>query len=743
MDRAIVYTSALPQTLDMLNTNKFGMIAQAFLNAAVINNGTAVNGLAVTPISPTANLNVNVGVGSIYQIEEVDATAYSDLGTDTNSIVKQGILYNPVTLAITPPGTVGFSQVYLVEAIYNDVDAGSLVLPYYNSNNVAQPYQGPGNNQQAQYTSRTGVCVIALKAGVAAATGSQVRPTPDAGYTPLYYITVANGQTQITSANIVLSTAAPFFPALLQVPPDVQGNVWTYAVDTAVAAANMTTNAGTTTSSGVLHFASNPPAAIVGMFAYDVTTPTAITGGQTVSSVGTGTATLSANVNVAVGSSDVIAFSNDAYLATLYPPPASLYAGLEVNLKVGSTNTGSATLNLNGLGAVAIKRPNGANLVGGDMYAGSVARLIHDGTFWQLQNYGGLGGGGTNTNTTNIISIPYAPDTGSVNTMAAAFTPAITSLAAGLVVLVKVGHTNTGGMTLACNALGAVAVTDSNGNAVAPGALVAGEMALLEYDGTEFQCAQANSTVMAGSFLNLIGQAVGSTKTITYTIGAIQAVTAFGGSTFTGQNLSLSFNGATTGANGMDTGSMPTGGPGVSGGDLMVYAIYNQTTKTWATLGCTYATSHGLYYTGSNLPSGYSASVLIGAYCNDSSANVFVFYQQNRTVYIPSVNTLTNGAATSPTPVTMYGKVPQAATSISGNWDGVSSTGSTSGYGIFLGGSTGSGFGGTGMIGFQWLGGYGSDSADYGPVPCIVPSTYYYYCAANSYVSIATDSYTF
>jgi hypothetical protein len=37
--------------------------------------------------------------------------------------MKQGILASPQVLTITPPSTSGFSQVYLVEAILNDVDA--------------------------------------------------------------------------------------------------------------------------------------------------------------------------------------------------------------------------------------------------------------------------------------------------------------------------------------------------------------------------------------------------------------------------------------------------------------------------------------------------------------------------------------------------------------------------------------------------------------------------------------------
>ena len=198
MDRAIVYDAALPQTTDILNTNKFAMIGHSFGMRAILGGTNSfpappfVHGLACNPTTP-ASLNVTVDVGSIYAMDEVDATAYGDLGTDTNTVLKQGILYNPVTLTITPPSTSGFSQVYLVQAIINDVDSGAQVLNYFNAANPAQPYQGENNDGMSQFTTRTCVCAIALKAGVAATTGSQTTPTPDLGYTGLYAITVANG----------------------------------------------------------------------------------------------------------------------------------------------------------------------------------------------------------------------------------------------------------------------------------------------------------------------------------------------------------------------------------------------------------------------------------------------------------------------------------------------------------------------------------------------------------------------
>jgi hypothetical protein len=239
MDRSIVYTSALPRTVDFLNSNKMAMMGLGYAMkgclgyTGLIPPPPYVEGLQCTPTSPTADLNVHINIGSVYAVDPVDASAYGDLGTDTtHSILKQGILNDPVTLAITPPGTSGFSQIYLVEAILSDADGGSTVLPYFNSANPAAPYSGPSNSGTSQFTTRTSTCAITLKAGVAAPTGSQTVPAPDLGYVPLYQISVTFGQTQITTANIVTAPLAPFFPTLPSIPSHIQNGDWISADDT-------------------------------------------------------------------------------------------------------------------------------------------------------------------------------------------------------------------------------------------------------------------------------------------------------------------------------------------------------------------------------------------------------------------------------------------------------------------------------------------------------------------------------
>ena len=68
----------------------------------------------------------------------------------------------------------------------------------------------------------------------------------------------------------------------------------------------------------------------------------------------------------------------------LVPTLTEYKTGLMVNITPILINTGSATLNIDGLGAVPITRLGGANLLPGDLLPGSVVTLAYDGTLFQL-----------------------------------------------------------------------------------------------------------------------------------------------------------------------------------------------------------------------------------------------------------------------------------------------------------------------------------------------------------------------
>lgn len=212
MDRQTVYAGAIPLETDLLNTNKNVMIALAKLSAAMLGTNTVVNGLTVTAQSPAA-MAVNVAPGEIYMTANVDTNAYSSLAADTShQILKQGISLDSIAIPLAAPTTVGYSVNYLIQATYQDVDANSVTLPYYNSSNPSQAWSGPNNTGASQYTTRKGAVVVTSKAGVAATTGTQVTPSPDSGYVGLYVVTVAYGATSIAQGNISTYANAPFIP---------------------------------------------------------------------------------------------------------------------------------------------------------------------------------------------------------------------------------------------------------------------------------------------------------------------------------------------------------------------------------------------------------------------------------------------------------------------------------------------------------------------------------------------------
>ncbi|EXF95813.1 hypothetical protein HK44_020735 [Pseudomonas fluorescens HK44] len=233
MDRQIVYPGQILPETSLLQMAKDSMIGLAKLSAAVLGTSTMANGFAVTPTGP-ASLQVVCAPGEIYGLTSIDALAFSTLPADTaHSIMKQGILLDGVTLSCPAPGTSGKSINYLVQATYQDSDSAPVLLPYYNSANPALPYSGMGNNGLTQNTSRKGAAIVAVKAGASANTGSQVTPAPDAGYIGLYVVTVAFGQTTITSTSISQYSGAPLLPSgILQ---SIQNGNTSSAVDTGTA----------------------------------------------------------------------------------------------------------------------------------------------------------------------------------------------------------------------------------------------------------------------------------------------------------------------------------------------------------------------------------------------------------------------------------------------------------------------------------------------------------------------------
>jgi len=78
--------------------------------------------------------------------------------------------------------------------------------------------------------------------------------------------------------------------------------------------------------------------------------------------------------------------SSNAYSMTLTPALTAHIPGMPVYMKANHTNTGAATLNINGLGAVAIKRRDGSALQPNDIQSGHLVALSYDGTYYQIMS---------------------------------------------------------------------------------------------------------------------------------------------------------------------------------------------------------------------------------------------------------------------------------------------------------------------------------------------------------------------
>lgn len=236
MDRTTAYTQALGRAADFLQGQQYAMVGEAWTNQGFLGTATAVDGFTCTPTGP-ASLNVLLTPGAVYSLANLEATSWSSLPADlTKSIMKQGLMQSNDQIGLTPPGTVGQSQNFLIEVQYADLDTNPVLLPYYNAANPTQPYQGPGNSGASQNTARLGIAAVQVKAGTAATTGSQTTPAADAGWTGIFVVTLAQGQTTITAGNISQLAAAPFIPVKLPgIPAAIQASNWISFDDTGTA----------------------------------------------------------------------------------------------------------------------------------------------------------------------------------------------------------------------------------------------------------------------------------------------------------------------------------------------------------------------------------------------------------------------------------------------------------------------------------------------------------------------------
>lgn len=80
------------------------------------------------------------------------------------------------------------------------------------------------------------------------------------------------------------------------------------------------------------------------------------------------------------------ASGTNALTIALAPPIAAYTPGLRVNFFPSATNTGDATLNVDGLGAIALRKDVNVALDSGDLRPGMPMQAVYDGAVFQLVN---------------------------------------------------------------------------------------------------------------------------------------------------------------------------------------------------------------------------------------------------------------------------------------------------------------------------------------------------------------------
>lgn len=229
MNRKIIYPGEIPLDTDVLTVAKDGYIGVSKIMESLLGHQQAAYGFNYSAVADSFQLRIDTGV--LYQHLTLDSTGYGSLGTDSQTVTKQGILETAQTFTCNPPATSGYAINYLIQAHVVSADTDAVVLPYYNSANPSMTFNGPNNTGVSQVTRRKDTCVLSMKTGTAATSGTQVTPTADTGYMPLYVVTVVNGQTILISGNVSIHDSAVFLPDLLNVTTGFSFRYGTVSLD--------------------------------------------------------------------------------------------------------------------------------------------------------------------------------------------------------------------------------------------------------------------------------------------------------------------------------------------------------------------------------------------------------------------------------------------------------------------------------------------------------------------------------
>lgn len=321
----------------------------------------------------------------------------------------------------------------------------------------------------------------------------------------------------------------------------------------------------------------------------------------------------------------------------------------------------------------------------------------------------------------------------------------------GDIYVAKANFTSVGGDTLNVNSLGALPLykpSSSGPIAIVAADIASGQIFEAAYDSalnsgsggfqitagiTPASGGGGGGTASVGYVLNGRMSVTAASATATFTADVVVPSTALNGTAYSLSSYSQAINLGTTGAGGMDNGSAP------ASGFVSLYAIYNPGSITTSILAINASTSSGTIYSGTHMPSGYTASALIGVWPTDGSRRFVVGFQLNRSISIvPGTVVLSGGTASSYTAVDLSSAVPPNTKTVNARMSGGNSkdlvaysASSTSGIGEQLFTAAIGGLAPLGMT-LQMIG-----------MSIITTQTIYYKASSSEPLSIQVNGYTF
>lgn len=275
------------------------------------------------------------------------------------------------------------------------------------------------------------------------------------------------------------------------------------------------------------------------------------------------------------------------------------------------------------------------------------------------------------SNITAPIS-PWAIATGTPDAIAAAYDPVNQSLPDGLLLGFRaLGANTTATPTFTPDSQPTYVITDLGGQPLAGSAIPGANAECLvrfNLQFTRWELLNPAAHTSAGTELvPPINARMGvgtAAATGTFTADLLSVATSLAGTVYLLPSYSQTINLATTGPGGMDTGAAPVSG------FVSLYAIYDPTSNTTSILACNATTSSGTIYSGANMPSGYTASYLIGIWPTTSMSLFVVGGLVGKKLVFAPVSVLSAGVATSYTSVSLVAAVPTAAIAVDGFMNG-------------------------------------------------------------------------